>query len=148
MDNVIADYEGKNKKDFDPKAKEGEKIGLDDIIVYKRTAGDSNVCPYCRAAYIMPDGMTPRVYRLSDLMAAGTNVGRKAKAWQATIDTMHPQCRCTFHTLPPGWGFTEAGEPEFGGEVPSLSNIEPLKKALDHVCGGVNLTLEDELKKA
>ena len=39
-------------------------------------------------------GSKPRIFKLSKLKSAGTNVGKKAKDWVATLGAVHPYCRC------------------------------------------------------
>jgi hypothetical protein len=77
----------------------------DDILVYKVGPHDAATCKYCTAFWFRPDGLTPRVYKLSELMANGTNIGRKAADWKPTIDSTHPNERHFLAELPPEWGF-------------------------------------------
>jgi hypothetical protein len=48
-------------------------------------------CKHCKRLHIGPDGQ-PRIFKLSDLEANGTNVGRKASEWKAVVGTVHPHC--------------------------------------------------------
>jgi hypothetical protein len=59
-----------------------------------------DACADCKRIYLHPDG-TPRVFGLHAILEevarhGGTNVGRPAKDWVATL-TLHPWCRCRVH---------------------------------------------------
>jgi hypothetical protein len=66
--------------------------GPDEICVFKIGPNDGATCKHCRHFWFLPDGITPKVYRLSELSAGGTNIGRKAAQWEATVDSTHPNC--------------------------------------------------------
>lgn len=113
-----------------------------DPRVFKRPRPDA--CRFCKMLYLRPDGVTPRVFKLSDLLANGTNVGRKAgqpsrsgksrTQWKAVIGAMHPFCQCELHVLPEGMGFNSSGQMTYVGTVKSVT-IEMLDKALaTHDC--------------
>lgn len=55
-------------------------------------------------------GSPPRIFKLSELQANGTNVGRQRRAWEATIGPVHPWCECQLVEVPDGWGFNDKGE--------------------------------------
>ena len=80
------------------------KIGEDkvDPLVYKVPILDEKLCSACKKAYLNNDG-TPRLFKLSELAANGTNIGRKYKSWLPVISQMHLHCRCLlqyFENLP------------------------------------------------
>lgn len=77
----------------------------DELYVYKVGPHDGATCKYCKQFWFMPDGVTPKVYKLSELIANGTNIGRKQKDWKPTVDITHPNGRHTLVQLQPGWGF-------------------------------------------
>lgn len=65
-----------------------------------------DACPACRTAYLDDDGR-PRVFKLADLRANGSNVGRKQKDWRPVVGTMHPFARAEASAcLPGGTGTT------------------------------------------
>ena len=111
-----------------------------DPFVYKRPRPDA--CPFCRLLYLKPDGKTPRVFKLSELISNGTNVGRKAKRptfrgiaateWKAVLGAMHPWCACSLHYLPPGMGFNDKGLMVYVGAKKSMLLVETLDQALIH----------------
>lgn len=63
------------------------------ILVYKIANLDAALCPHCRKFYVESNGITPKVYPLSELMANGSNVGKKTKDWKPTIGATHPHER-------------------------------------------------------
>lgn len=79
-----------------------------EIYCYKTGAGahDPSTCDECKRFWYLEDGVTPRVYRLSELMANGSNIGRKRADWQPSIDSTHPNCRHLLYEMYPGWGFS------------------------------------------
>lgn len=85
-----------------------------DVRVAKRPMPDA--CKHCIRLHIGPDGQ-PRIFKLSELEANGTNVGRKAADWKAVVGTIHPNCQCMLIRVPEGWGFDEEGSLVPGGEL-------------------------------
>lgn len=89
-----------------------------DPLVFKRPRPDA--CPYCKVLYLEANGITPRVFRLSDLVANGNNHDRKpnrpmlqgeaATEWKPVLDSVHPFCRCTLQEMAPGYGFDSKGK--------------------------------------
>jgi hypothetical protein len=77
----------------------------DEIYVYKVTARDNNVCKKCKEFWLMPDGVTPRVFRLSTLMQNATNIGLKTADHKPCLEPAHPNCRCFLLNLKQGFGF-------------------------------------------
>lgn len=72
-------------------------------------------CPHCKRLYLSGD--VPRIFRLRDLEANGTNHGRKVNEWLPTLGPLHPQCQCSLVRIPDGWGFDEEGDLVPGGEL-------------------------------
>lgn len=68
--------------------------------VYKMPYHDA--CRHCIRLYLTSGvGSKPRVFTLEELIANGTNVGRKVADWKAVLGSMHPHCRCHLvHVLP------------------------------------------------
>lgn len=67
---------------------------------------DAALCNACKKAYLTSGG-EPRVFRLSQLRANGTNYGKKASQWKPVIPPQHPFCRCSLVEIPEGFGFKE-----------------------------------------
>lgn len=79
-----------------------------EVRVFKRPSPDA--CPDCVRLHLTAgQGSAPRVFKLEELMANGTNVGRKRAAWKPTVGPVHPWCACEMNELPAGWGFDEEG---------------------------------------
>lgn len=84
-----------------------------ETLVFKRPA--PNACPHCKKFYLERDGKTPRLFKLSELMANGTNYGKKTTEWQPTLGIVHPHCCCVLEVMPEGAHF-EDGMIVKGGE--------------------------------
>lgn len=55
-------------------------------------------CYHCRKLYLTdPDdeNSEPIVFKLSDILANGNNIGRKTDDYLPTVSPIHPYCRCT-----------------------------------------------------
>lgn len=80
--------------------------GDEDPIVYKTVF--SGACKHCIRLFLTAGvGSQPRLFRLSQLVANGTNIGRKAAEWLAILGPIHPYCRCALHYLPKGYVWNE-----------------------------------------
>lgn len=66
---------------------------------------ESDACAHCVRLFI--EGGKPIIFKLEDLLANGTNVGRKSRDWQPTAWPVHPNCRCDTQVVPPGYGFDD-----------------------------------------
>lgn len=69
-----------------------------DVKAYKEVINDSSLCPWCQAFYTNRDG-SPKIFRLAELQANGSNEGRPKSAWLPTVGPTHPRCRCQLHYL-------------------------------------------------
>ncbi len=78
-----------------------------DAKVFKKPRPDA--CSWCNFLYLAKDGITPKVFNLREMRAHGTNVGLAKKEWKPVLKSPHPNCRCTLHELPPGFGFDAEG---------------------------------------
>jgi len=72
-------------------------------------------CKWCIKLHIGPDGH-PRIFKLEDLEANGSNFGKKASEWLPVVGAIHPNCSCPMSRRPAGWGFDEDGDLVPGGE--------------------------------
>lgn len=103
-------------------------------------------CSFCKLLYLRPDGVTPRVFKLSQLLANGSNVGRKANRptlkgknateWKPVVGAAHPFCMCRLRHLSEGMGFNAQGEMVYVGVKKSTDvHVELLDRAVaNHVC--------------
>lgn len=78
-----------------------------DTIVFKRPA--HNACAKCKQLYLERDGITPRLFKLSELAAFGNNYGKKQADWVPTLGTLHPNCMCPLSVMPDGGEFDSQG---------------------------------------
>ena len=112
-----------------------------DPLVFKRPQPDA--CPFCKLLYLK--GGVPRVFHMSELIANGTNVGRKAKRpstkgpsateWRPVLGSMHPWCKCTLYHMPAGMKFDSRGRMVYVGVKKSQVCVESLDTALlGHEC--------------
>jgi hypothetical protein len=66
----------------------------DDPLVFKHVL--PTACRHCIKAYLTDGlGSKPRIFKLSELRANGSNIGRKQQDWLPTLDSLHPWDRCT-----------------------------------------------------
>lgn len=84
------------------KAEQIKREKGEDALVYKDVY--HGACRHCIKAYLTRGlGSEPRVFKLSELMQNGTNMGRKTKDWKPVLESMHPFCRCTLRSLSKGY---------------------------------------------
>jgi hypothetical protein len=77
----------------------------EEITVYKVGPLDGAVCDECRKFWFHEGGI-PRVYKMSELIAGGSNLGRKRADWRPTVDNTHPNERhFILQEIKPGYGF-------------------------------------------
>lgn len=112
-----------------------------DPLVYKRPRPDA--CVFCNLLYL--NGKVPRVFRMSELVANGTNVDRKARRpmltgpyateWRPVVGSTHPWCACSLHYMPDGFAFDRHGMMQYVGVRKALAAVEHLDhELLDHDC--------------
>ena len=74
------------------------RYGEDVKVFYSVYEG---ACKHCVEIYLTDGiGSEPRVFKLVDVIANGSNIGRKADDWKATLSPVHPHCKCTLHNVP------------------------------------------------
>lgn len=73
----------------------------DDAIVWKEVL--AGACDSCRKLYLKDqDSGEPRLFKLSALIANGSNIGVVKAAWKPVVGPTHPFCRCNLKSLAPG----------------------------------------------
>lgn len=83
----------------------------DDVEVYFTVY--EKACKHCVRIYLTDDiGSEPKVFKLIDVMANGNNIGVKSIDWLASINPIHPWCRCTL-TLKPKNSIWDANKNQF-----------------------------------
>lgn len=72
-----------------------DKYGKDALVAKNVYPG---ACKFCIEAYLTAGiGSPPKIFKLSQLKANGTNIGRKAKDLKPVVGNHHPDCRCTLY---------------------------------------------------
>lgn len=93
-----------------------------DVEVYKRVF--ASACKHCLSLYTTAGFLSePRIFKLSELKANGSNIGRKTAEWKATVDSTHPFCRCLLFQKRKGFGWnkeTQAFDIPIQSERPQL----------------------------
>lgn len=65
----------------------------DDCEVWKRVF--QSACKHCLSLYTTAGFLSePKVFKLSELRANGSNIGRKTSEWKPVVGSTHPFCRC------------------------------------------------------
>lgn len=83
-----------------------------DPTVFKRPRPDC--CEECVAHYLTKSGV-PRLFKLSELLAHGTNVGRNKELRKSVVGSHHPWCQCELHEMPAGFEFDKRGNMTYVG---------------------------------
>lgn len=78
-----------------------------ETLVYVKPA--HNACNKCKQLYLEVDGVTPKVFRLADLIANGTNYGKKQADWKPCVPPLHPNCMCVINVKPKDTEFDAQG---------------------------------------
>lgn len=79
-----------------------EKKFGDEALVFKRVHKDA--CKHCKKAYLKNQNtFEPRIFKLSELRANGSNIGRKMNQSVAVLGPHHPYCRCDVEHVPRGF---------------------------------------------
>lgn len=74
----------------------------EDPIVYKSVF--EGACEHCVRLYLTNGiGSQPKLFKLSELRANGSNIGRSVKDWVAVIGPIHPYCRCLINQFFAGY---------------------------------------------
>ena len=84
---------------------------IEDPAVYFATVRDSKRCEECTRIHMLEDGITPRLWYLSEVGHSYHKKGEDSPA----LGGLHPNCRCTIVTVMPGYGFDAAGMITFKG---------------------------------
>jgi hypothetical protein len=104
----ILDSEASNARNtgtLDGILKVNAAMAIEDPVVYFVVVRDASLCDECKRLHLQADGVTPRVWHLSDL---GHGYFKKGGD-KPCVGGLHPHCRCSLVTLMPGYGFDKAG---------------------------------------
>jgi hypothetical protein len=77
-----------------------KRLPVQDLLCYKIVKDDSRLCNWCHRFYLNKDG-TPRIYKLSELLANGVNDPSDKASWKAVIGRAHINCRCELRIIKP-----------------------------------------------
>ncbi len=67
---------------------------------------DNALCVECKRLHLMPDGVTPRLWKMSQLSHGYHEKGENTPS----VAGEHPNCRCQLFTVLPGWGLDVSGK--------------------------------------
>jgi len=81
-------------------------MGIEDPTVYKVVVNDEKLCKFCKKLHLLDDGVTPKVYKMSELRATPGDW----KHPEPSIGPVHPRCRCVIVFLSPNFGFNDKGK--------------------------------------
>jgi hypothetical protein len=87
-------------------------VGDDDPTVFFSVLRDNVTCKECIKLHLMPDGVTPRLWKFSELKQGYHKRGEE----NASAFGLHPNCRCTLVYLSRGFGFNEMGKTSYQEE--------------------------------
>ena len=93
---------GKNLGSIDAILRMAAVDGVQDPLIYFSGPSDSHTCNECLRMFFMPDRITPRVWRMSELSHAYHVRG----ADRPSICSGHPNCRHFIVSILPGYGFS------------------------------------------
>ena len=79
-----------------------------DTIVFKRPA--PNACNKCKQLYLESNGVTPKLFKITELQSNGSNYGKKQADWKPTLGILHPNCMCPLSVMPDGYKFDTSGQ--------------------------------------
>ena len=89
-----------------------QKMGIEDPTVFKIGVLDDKRCKHCWRLWTLPDKITPRVYKLSELVSSPGD-WRKP---DPSIAPTHPNCRDVLTILVKGFSFDANGRVVYKGK--------------------------------
>jgi hypothetical protein len=108
----IAEAEGTKAKNMGALLRISEvadSINVQDATVFFVTSKDDKVCSECKRLHLLSDGVTPRVWKVSELKFTYHKKGES----NPSVNGLHPHCRCSLTMLAPGFGFDSSGLVKF-----------------------------------
>lgn len=78
--------------------------GIDDPTIFWVVMRDQFVCKFCLANHLLEDGITPRVFKMSEVKS-GYLTQDDRKNGEVSTSGQHNFCRCSFTFLAPSYGF-------------------------------------------
>jgi hypothetical protein len=96
-----------NMSKLDTIVKVNAKMGIEDPIMFFICKFINEYpCPKCRELHLLDDGITPKLWLLSELK---TGYAKKGDTVPSVLG-QHPNCNCVLSALSPGSGFNEKGK--------------------------------------
>lgn len=95
----------RNTSIYDAIGRIGAAAGRQDPVVFFVVVRDKTLCEECRRLHLQPDGVTPRLWLMSELSSGYHKKGEDTPA----VGGLHPHCRCVLTHLMPGFGFDGSG---------------------------------------
>jgi hypothetical protein len=87
-------------------------LGDNDPTVFFIVVRDNVTCEECKRLHLMPDGVTPRLWKFTELNQGYHRRGMN----EPSAFGLHPHCRCTLTYLSPGFGFDKNGKLKYHSE--------------------------------
>lgn len=78
--------------------------GIDDPTIFFVVMRDEHVCKYCIKNHLLEDGITPRVFKMSEVKSGYLTKEDREKG-EVSLSLQHPHCRCSLTTIFPSYGF-------------------------------------------
>ena len=91
--------------------KKASLVGDSDPVIGFLGPYDGKTCEECIRMFLMPDKVTPRVWRLSE---CNGGYFKRGDAFPSILG-LHPRCRHTPFNVPSDWGFDKSGHLTFIG---------------------------------
>lgn len=103
-----------------------KRNGDSDPLVWKKVFGSA--CKHCIRLYHTKGlGSKPKVFKLSELIANGTNIGRKVDEWKPVVGSTHPHCRCTLFEYTGMFEWDE-DKKDFAKPNPNYKDQKPINR--------------------
>lgn len=90
-----------------------KSLNIDDPQIFKIGVLDQKRCKYCWKLWTMPDRVTPRVYKMSELSGSPGDDYRNPSA---SVAPTHVNCRDVLTVLMPGFTFDQSGNVKYVGD--------------------------------
>lgn len=87
-------------------------LGDNDPTIFFVVVKDGSTCKECIKLHLMPDQITPRLWKFSELKQGYHKRGEE----NPSAFGLHPHCRCTLTYLSQGFGFDKQGKVSYNSE--------------------------------
>ncbi len=90
---------GKNTGTLEGVIKANQNLGISDPVIFFVVVKDGLACDHCKRVHLMPDGVTPRLWYLSEVSHGYATKDQN----YPSIGDLHPNGRCVLTTLIKGF---------------------------------------------